>query len=126
LPDGLTLSGTWPSARVVDLLLTSSVVTTRWISPAWLAVATDARTAIKLNVLKSMTPLSFFVAARSPVWATVATGSVAIFPCADKARPGGVRAAWMIVAGRRGGTIFAPCRGIETWYCAGLGRHEPG
>jgi hypothetical protein len=29
LPDGLTLSGTWLSASVVDLLLASSVVTTR-------------------------------------------------------------------------------------------------
>ena len=59
MPDGLTLSGTWLSASVVDLLLASSVVTTRWISLAWLAVATDARTAIKLNVLKSMAPLFF-------------------------------------------------------------------
>src|SRR4029077_2818724 len=78
LPDGLTLSVTWVSASVVDLLLASSVVTTRWISLAWLAVATDARTAIKLNVLNSMAPVAFFVAARSPPWADRRGGSVAI------------------------------------------------
>jgi hypothetical protein len=57
LPDLPTSSGTLLSNKVVDLLLASSVVTTRWMSLAFAAEQIHIVTAIEQSALQNMASL---------------------------------------------------------------------